>query len=570
MDEYEYEYQDDYDDEPEPRRPRGRRLLWSGGVTVTAAAAVYAVYLVLSSGSPAAAPVAASVDTSAAAAAGPSSAGASPVTQQAAQRTAQAFLAAWQSGDDAAAANLTDSPAAAKAALAAYRSGLGLRALTVKLQSANDYGDALYSVAATISSGSTKAAWNYTSQLQIYQGTQGPVVQWQPDILAPDLGPGISLSVQPVAPTGGTVTDAEGNDLSGESDPGLQRIATLLEGVASSGSASGGKPGLDVVYDGSDGSPLTQVQPVAVTQPVAAALATTIDPTVERAAMSAAQRDPQTSIAVIQPSTGHILAIANNDGDNDDALTAQIAPGSTMKVVTSAALLNQGMSMDSEVACPQTFTVTGVPFHNSENESEPADTPLISDFAASCNNAFTSQYRKLADGTLAETAKTYFGLNEPWDIGLGQATTYFTIPPAAEDSELAAESFGQGVLQTAPLAMASVAATVDTGVFHQPVLLPGAHQLGATALPSSTASQLRSMMRAVVTYSNGTAAGVGFGSDVYAKTGTADHGAAGTAANSWMIAYDPDKDVAIACVVLDGGFGNEAGGPVVKSLLDAL
>ncbi|MBR7838897.1 hypothetical protein KDL01_36860 [Actinospica durhamensis] len=558
---YEFEY-----DESEPPRPRRRRVLWFGGaaVAVAVAGALYAAYTVLSSGSPMSAP------TSAGAGAGSSSAGPSPVSQQAAQRTAQAFLSDWQAGNYAAAANLTDSPAAAKAALAAYRSGLGLRALTLKLQDANAYGDAMYGVAATVSSGSAKATWSYTTQLQVYTGSQGPIVQWQPDVLAPNLAPGMSLSVQAVAPSGGTVTDAKGNALSAESDPGLQRIATLLEGAANTGNASAGTSGLDVVYDGSDGTPLTQIQPVALTQPVAHGLATTIDPKVQTAAMNAVQLDPQTSIAVIQPSTGYILAIANNDGDNDDALTAQIAPGSTMKVVTSAALLNQGMSMHTDVACPYAFTVTAVAFHNSDGETEPADTPLISDFAASCNNAFTSQYQKLADGTLAETAKTYFGLNERWDIGLGQATTYFTMPPAAEDSELAAESFGQGVLQTAPLAMASVAATVDTGVFHQPILLPGAHQISATALPSSTASQLRSMMRAVVTYSDGTAANVGFGPDVYAKTGTADHGAAGTKANSWMIAYDPSKDVAIACVVLDGGFGNEAAGPVVKSVLDAL
>ena len=46
---------------------------------------------------------------------------------------------------------------------------------------------------------------------------------------------------------------------------------------------------------------------------------------------------------VIQPSTGKILAIANNAGFNDFALTAEVAPGSTMKVITSAALLNAGV-----------------------------------------------------------------------------------------------------------------------------------------------------------------------------------------------------------------------------------
>ena len=59
-------------------------------------------------------------------------------------------------------------------------------------------------------------------------------------------------------------------------------------------------------------------------------------------------------MVVIQPSTGKILAIANNDGYNDFALTAQVAPGSTMKVITSTALINAGVvTADSGVACPR-------------------------------------------------------------------------------------------------------------------------------------------------------------------------------------------------------------------------
>ena len=93
--------------------------------------------------------------------------------------------------------------------------------------------------------------------------------------------------------------------------------------------------------------------------------------------------------------------------------------------------------------------------------------------------------------------------------------------------------------------------------------------MSASPLPSSTASQLRKMMRAVVTYSDGTAHGVGFGSDVYAKTGTADD-QANTQPNSWIIVYDPALNVAIGCVVLNAGDGAQYAGPEVKSVLNAL
>jgi cell division protein FtsI/penicillin-binding protein 2 len=80
-------------------------------------------------------------------------------------------------------------------------------------------------------------------------------------------------------------------------------------------------------------------------------------------------------------------------------------------------------------------------------------------------------------------------------------------------------------------------------------------------------ADLREMMRAVITYPDGTAHEVGFGSGVYAKTGTADHGVAGAPANSWMIVFDPSKNLAIGCVVLDGDYGAQSAGPEVKSVL---
>jgi cell division protein FtsI/penicillin-binding protein 2 len=73
------------------------------------------------------------------------------------------------------------------------------------------------------------------------------------------------------------------------------------------------------------------------------------------------------------------------------------------------------------------------------------------------------------------------------------------------------------------------------------------------------------MMQAVVT--SGTAAGIGFGPNVYAKTGTADiHGQ--DQPNSWLIAFDPTKDVAVACLVVNAGYGAQFAGPEVKSFLD--
>ena len=69
-------------------------------------------------------------------------------------------------------------------------------------------------------------------------------------------------------------------------------------------------------------------------------------------------------------------------------------------------------------------------------------------------------------------------------------------------------------------------------------------------------------MQAVVT--SGTAAGVGFGPGIYAKTGTADIQGQ-EQPNSWLIAFDPAKDIAVGCLVVNAGYGASYDGPEVKA-----
>ncbi len=72
-------------------------------------------------------------------------------------------------------------------------------------------------------------------------------------------------------------------------------------------------------------------------------------------------------------------------------------------------------------------------------------------------------------------------------------------------------------------------------------------------------------MRAVVT--SGTAAGLGFGPTVYAKTGTADIQGQDQP-NSWLVAFDTSKDVAVACLVVNAGYGAQFAGPEAASFLN--
>jgi len=493
-----------------------------------------------------------------------------------AQQTASAFLQAWQSGDLQQAANYTSSPTAAKAALQAYKQYLHLQKLSTAVESAGTTGAVTYSATATVATSDSASAisgsWSYHGSFNVYQEKNGNYwyVTWTPADVAPNLTATTHLAAVAAAPTVVSVTDSNGNNLTSYGDVGLNHIASILEKSA----PSGGKDGLYVEIQTNKGAVVPNSEAVVVAPTNLSSLSTTISSPAENAAMSAVGMHTNSAMVVIQPSTGKILAIANHnaasDKYDDNALTAGVAPGSTMKTVTSTALFNKGLATaDSDVACPPTYTVQGITYHDDNNESLPASTPLYYDYAQSCNNAFDQWWKQLGgtsgDSQLASTAKQYYGLDQQWDIGLGESASYMNVPASASGSELAQELFGEGQITASPLAMASVAATVYNGQFEQPYLVSGTTRVTATALPANTDSQLKVMMRAVVT--EGTAAGMGFSSTVYAKTGTADI-VGQDQPNSWFIAFDTSKDVAVACLVLNAGYGAQFAAPEVKSFLN--
>ena len=544
------------------RRKRTLIALIAGAVAVVVVAAVVVVKFVGGSSAPTTGFV-------------PS--GSTPA-QDAAQITT-AFLQAWQSGDYAQAGNYTDQPAAARAALTANTKYLNLKKMTgttgnvtaASASAASPHETVTFGVndvvATGTGAGAMQASWGYHSTLVAYQKTNSNVwfIAWKPDVIAPNLTATTHLAAVVAPPQVVSVTDANGNALTTYNDAGLTNIANLLGKGAPPGQ---GKPGLYVEIQTTAGKAVANSQAV-VTAPVNVPdLATTITASAENAARNAVAMHKNSAMVVIQPSTGKILAIANNAGFNDFALTAAVAPGSSMKVISSTALISAGVvSANSPVTCPKAFTVQGVTYHNDQGESEPPGTPWYTDFAVSCNNAFDRWYTYMTNGRLAAAAKKYFGLDQPWNIGIGNlSASYFNAPASASGSELAEEMFGEGQLTASPIAMASVAATIAAGSFHQPILVSGIRQLTATPLSADTDSQVKEMMRAVVT--SGTGAGLGLGPDVYAKTGTADIQGQ-EQPNSWFVAFDPSKDVAVGTLVVNAGYGAQFAGPEAASFLNS-
>jgi hypothetical protein len=531
-------------DEGRPRSLVRRALLVTGGLAVAAAAGLTAAGKIRIPGTTPAVPtVGFSPETDS---------GASSATQ-----TGTAFLTAWQNERFEQAANITDDPSAALAALTAYKKALGVSGMVVNPNPANDVGWMTYSI--TTQAGTPMGEWQYSSGFATYSkqidGYTRWFVKWDPAILYTSLKPGYKLAIRKVPASIKGLADRNGKLIDPAAHPSLAGIVTLLTKTAE---ASGGTAGQDIIMTDAKGAQLATV--TTLTKPIDnGTVATTLDLNVQSAAEAAVPKHSFSSIVAIEPSSGHILAIANNTTSQyyDDALLTRVAPGSTFKIITSAALLSKGLTtLDSSVACPPVITIDNQTLKNSEGEA--GDYSYKQDFATSCNNAFSSFWNAsgMTPDLLADTAKTYFGLNQEWDIGLGQTASYMNVPSGLHRGDLAESLVGQGNVVSCPLAMCSVAATVANGSFKQPILLPGHKQITATPLGSQLQSNLKTLMGSVI--SSGTAANVGFPNNghFFAKTGTAEVGSGpGLYNNSWFVVFDDQHDIALCALSIKGGYG---------------
>ena len=302
-------------------------------------------------------------------------------------------------------------------------------------------------------------------------------------------------------------------------------------------------------------------------------LRTTLDPRLQADAESALGGvAPASALVAIRPSTGDILAAASGEGSDgyNTATFGQYAPGSTMKVVTSLALLRAGLQPTSTVPCTPTIVVDGKSFKNYDDypPSGIGDIPLRTAVANSCNTAFISQHAELGDKDLSRAAAA-LGLGVDHDLGF---PAYFgSVPKPASETEKAASLIGQGKVLASPMAMATVAASVAHGTTVLPRLLPDhdvTQKSPAEPMTGSEAKVLRDLMRAVVTDGSGDFLADVPGAPVGAKTGTAEFGTGDPLpTHAWLIATR--GDLAVAVFVDRGESGSQTAGPILEEFLRA-
>ncbi|MGW4910213.1 penicillin-binding transpeptidase domain-containing protein [Streptomyces sp. NPDC004270] len=489
-----------------------------------------------------------------------------PPTTDEIKDTTRKFFAAWEKGESVTAASYTNNSADAEPVLTSFSATAHIKDVHITPGKATG-ATVPFSVKGTVSYAGKSKTLAYKSTLTVVRGetTHRALVDWQPSVIHPQLRRGDTLSTGEAASPPIEAVDRNNTVLSKDKYPSLGPILDELR--SRYGDKAGGTPGVElVIQHASQESADTTL--LALAPGRAGKLRTTLDARVQAAAESAVTKYAESSVVAVKPTTGEVLAVANHREDGfNAAFLGELAPGSTMKIISAATLIDNGITtMNGPAPCPPTATWQSQTFSNLKGLQPDLKATLSDSFARSCNTAFVKYADSVQVDSLTKEAEDRFGLGRnDWKTGI---PSFDGRVPASGGPDTAANLIGQGQVQLSPLNMASVTATAMTGTFRQPVLvsqkLDGRELATAKGLSANTVGQLRSMMNRTAT--SGTAAGVmsGLRGSIGAKTGSAEVDGQ-SKSNSWFAGYR--DDVAAAAMTQDGGHGIDAAGPIVASVL---
>ncbi len=545
---------------------------------------------------------------------------------------AEKFFAALATGDTGAAAELSDRPADARAALNEAWAGLQavrLDAQIIGSKYAEDTGSVTYRYTWHLPKNRT---WTYDGQLNMIRDEGRWQVRWSATGLHPRLGDHQTFALRADAPRRASVNERGGTDVlvpgnlyhyaldaksaGGALMPTARAVADALrpfdntldaQRLAEQASSSkdplslitlrqsdhdrvagaiGALPGVlvtpqaellptddsfapDIVsqvkkavvddLDGDAGWRVVSVNQngadVDVLNEVPGAPAPSVTISLDRSVQLAAQNAVNTTgkkamIVAIKPSTGEILAVAQNaaaDSEGPLATTGLYPPGSTFKIITAGAAIDRDMATPNTLlACPGVIDIGHRTIPN-YGGFDLGTVPMSRAFASSCNTTFAELASRMPPRALTMAAAQY-GIGPDYQIE-GINTVSGSVPPTVNLAERTEDGFGQGKVLVSPFGMALAAATVAVGKTPVPQLIEGRATTvtgDSTPITPKMLDALRPMMRLVVT--NGTAKDLDSSGDVRGKTGEAEFNGG---SHAWFAGYR--GDMAFAALIVGGG-----------------
>ena len=315
--------------------------------------------------------------------------------------------------------------------------------------------------------------------------------------------------------------------------------------------------------------------------------------------VAAAQADSGT-VVVINPQTGQIYALAtvptfdpNKPADaaqsdiRNRAVTDVFEPGSTSKVMTMSAVIEEGKANPlTHIVVPPVLTTPYKTFHDDVPHGTLKLT-LNGVLARSSNIGTILASQKIGGPTLYSYLKK-FGIGEPTGLHFpGESTGFVPSPATWSATSFGTIAFGQGLSLTAVQAASVYATIANDGLRVQPTLVAGYTAPDGTYQPAAaptsvrvvspkTAAEVRSMLESVVS-DEGTAPMAAIsGYRVAGKTGTANriddscHCYRGYTA-SFIGMAPADAPKLVVAVFLqnprNGHFGGQLAAPVFRKVM---
>ncbi len=347
--------------------------------------------------------------------------------------------------------------------------------------------------------------------------------------------------------------------------------------------------------------------------PEGATVQTTIVPEVQQAA-AAALGSQKGAVVALDPRTGAILAmvtsptydpneIADHDIEAADKAYSRLAkdpskplanraareiypPGSTFKLVTAAAGLENGKTPETLLESPNRYRLPGTSTYlpNSTNCGGTKVT-MTQALKVSCNTAFATLGVELGEDKLRAQAEK-FGFNQRHLADLGGVASVF--PDKLDTAQLALSSIGQFDVAATPLQMAMVSGGIaNDGVVMDPYVVsmvqaPDLKPIQthkpkplSVAMTPQHAAELKQMMGVVVSQGTGANAQIP-GISVGGKTGTAQSDLA-RKPFAWFTSVAPldDPKVAVAVIIEDANVprndiaGGRLAAPIARAVMQA-
>ena len=352
----------------------------------------------------------------------------------------------------------------------------------------------------------------------------------------------------------------------------------------------------------------------------------TIDLDVQRAA-EAAMGDRNGAIIAINPHTGAVLALVSRPAFDpndfsvrvsrdewnklitdprhpllDKAIQAQLAPGSTFKIIMSLAGLEDNVAQDLKVNCTGGATFYGR-FFACDKRHGPVD--ILHAIPMSCDTYYYTLAERLGIEKIAYWAhkvgigqKT--GIDLPGEVSGTMPSEEWKLKTFHEKwyaGEVISVGIGQGAVAISPVQLVrAIAGIASGGVLKRPHVvepdqLPAEYRQalydsypgsGDATIPISPAVWETITDGMALTTNSGTAAASHLENiDFAGKTGTAqvvNHSAGmkslGTGAeraNAWFVGIAPRRnpDIAVVVLVEHGGWGAEASAPLAARVIEA-